>query len=178
LRANADLLAVVESLDSGKSLAEAQGDVAGSARLFEYYAGAADKLDGRSVNLGGDSAAFTVREPVGVTAHIVPWNYPTSTLVRGLHRHLAAGWFGGHQTCGNNAVHRIADRPLAGRGWPARWCCQRRDRHRLGSGAPLVADPRVRHVTFTGSVATGVNVMRTSPRTLPGLLWNWAVSRR
>ena len=91
MRAEADLLAVVDSLDSGKTLAEAQGDVAGSARLFEYYAGAADKLDGRSVNLGNGNAAFTVREPVGVTAHIVPWNYPTSTFVRGIAPALAAG---------------------------------------------------------------------------------------
>ena len=91
MRAEADWLAVVESLDSGKTLTEAYGDIDGSARLFEYYAGAADKLDGRSVNLGNDNAAFTLREPVGVTAHIVPWNYPTSTLVRGIAPALAAG---------------------------------------------------------------------------------------
>ncbi len=51
-RENADRLAVIEVVDMGKTLAEAQGDVQNSARLFEYYAGAADKLDGRSVNLG------------------------------------------------------------------------------------------------------------------------------
>jgi aldehyde dehydrogenase (NAD+)/betaine-aldehyde dehydrogenase len=169
LRANADLLAVVESLDSGKSLAEAQGDVAGSARLFEYYAGAADKLDGRSVNLGGDSAAFTVREPVGVTAHIVPWNYPTSTLVRGIAPALAAG-------C--SAVIKPAEttpftalliaRLLVEAGLPAGVVNVVTG---TGSevGAPLVADPRVRHVTFTGSVATGVNVMRTVAPNVTGL---------
>lgn len=91
MRHEAEHLAVVECVDSGKTLAEARGDIAGSARLLEYYAGAADKLDGRSVNLGNDNAAFTLREPVGVTAHIVPWNYPSSTLVRGIAPALAAG---------------------------------------------------------------------------------------
>lgn len=169
LRTNADFLAVVESLDSGKSLAEAQGDVAGSARLFEYYAGAADKLDGRSVNLGGDSAAFTVREPVGVTAHIVPWNYPTSTLVRGIAPALAAG-------C--SAVIKPAEttpftalliaRLLVEAGLPA-GVVNVVTGTGTEVGAPLVADPRVRHVTFTGSVATGVNVMRAVAPNVTGL---------
>lgn len=169
LRANADFLAVVESLDSGKSLAEAQGDVAGSARLFEYYAGAADKLDGRSVNLGGDSAAFTVREPVGVTAHIVPWNYPTSTLVRGIAPALAAG-------C--SAVIKPAETTpftalliahlLVEAGLPA-GVVNVVTGTGTEVGAPLVADPRVRHVTFTGSVATGVNVMRAVAPNVTGL---------
>ncbi|ETX16028.1 aldehyde dehydrogenase [Roseivivax halodurans JCM 10272] len=169
LRAHAERLAVVESLDSGKSLAEARGDVAGSARLFEYYAGAADKLDGRSVNLGSDAAAFTIREPVGVTAHIVPWNYPTSTLVRGIAPALAAG-------C--SAVVKPAETTpftalliaelLIEAGLPA-GVVNVVTGTGTEAGAPLVADSRVAHVTFTGSVGTGVNVMRAVAPNVTGL---------
>src|SRR5690606_25358119 len=91
IRRNKDRLAVVESLDVGKPLQEAEGDIAGAARCFEYYAGAADKLEGKSLPLGPDYIGMTVNEPVGLTAHIVPWNCPFSTLARSLAPALAAG---------------------------------------------------------------------------------------
>lgn len=169
LRANADRLAVVEALDSGKTLAEARGDVAGSARLFEYYAGAADKLDGRSVNLGSNAAAFTLREPVGVTAHIVPWNYPTSTMVRGIAPALAAGCSAvvkPAETTPFTAL-MIADL-LVQAGLPA-GVVNVVTGTGIAAGAPLVEDARIAHVTFTGSVATGVNVMRAVAPNVTGL---------
>lgn len=162
IRERAARLAVIESLDVGKPLQESEGDVAGAARCFEYYAGAADKLEGKSLPLGPDYIGFTVNEPVGVTAHIVPWNYPFSTLARSLAPALAAG-------C--TAVVKPAElTPLTalmlaeilqdagvpdgvvnvvlGTG--------------AGVGAPLVANPDVRHITFTGSVDTGISVMRAA----------------
>ena len=78
-------------LDSGKTINEARGDVAGAARCFDYYAGAADKNEGRSFPLGEDYASFSINEPVGVTAHIIPWNYPLSTAARSIAPALAAG---------------------------------------------------------------------------------------
>ncbi|MTI45509.1 aldehyde dehydrogenase (NAD+)/betaine-aldehyde dehydrogenase [Roseibium hamelinense] len=160
LRENADQLSVLEVVDSGKTLAEAQGDVAGSARLFEYYAGAADKLDGRSVNLGTANTAFTVREPVGVTGHIIPWNYPTSTFARGVAPALAAG-------C--SVVAKPAETTpytalvmaglLTEAGVPEGLVNVVTG---LGSevGAQMAKDPRIKQLTFTGSVNTGVNVMQ------------------
>ncbi|WP_259783060.1 aldehyde dehydrogenase family protein [Aestuariispira ectoiniformans] len=160
MRQNHDLLSFMETLDSGKTLAEAEGDVAGSARLLEYYAGAADKLDGRSVPMGPDQMAWTVREPVGVTAHIIPWNYPTSTFVRGVAPALAAG-------CS------VVAKPAETTPFTALMIAELLSEAGLpdgvmnvvtglggDAGAPLVVDPRVKHVTFTGSVATGVNVMQ------------------
>ena len=91
VREHSAFLSVVESVDSGKTLAEAEGDVSASARLFEYYAGAADKLEGTSIPLGPDYMSWSIREPVGVTAHIIPWNYPTSTFARGVAPSIAAG---------------------------------------------------------------------------------------
>jgi aldehyde dehydrogenase (NAD+) len=91
IRENSARLSVVESMDSGKSVAEAQGDIAGCARLMEYYAGATDKLQGDTIPLGPNYLSYTQLEPVGVTAHIIPWNYPSSTMIRGIAPALAAG---------------------------------------------------------------------------------------
>jgi acyl-CoA reductase-like NAD-dependent aldehyde dehydrogenase len=162
IRKHAARLAVAESLDVGKPLQEAEGDIAGAARCFEYYAGAADKLEGKTLPLGRNHLGLTVHEPVGVTAHIVPWNYPFSTLARSLAPALAAG-------C--TAVVKPAEQTpltalmLAGilqeAGLPGGVV-----NVVLGTGAdvgaPLVANPEIRHITFTGSVDTGISVMRAA----------------
>ncbi|WP_282602147.1 aldehyde dehydrogenase family protein [Paracoccus sp. PARArs4] len=169
MRAEADLLAVVESLDSGKTLAEAQGDVAGSARLFEYYAGAADKLDGRSPDLGGGTVAFTTKEPVGVTAHIVPWNYPTSTLVRGIAPALAAGCTAVVKPAETTPFTALLIADLLVRAGVPAGVVNVVTGTGAQAGAPLVGDPRVRHVTFTGSVGTGIDVMQRVAPNVTGL---------
>ena len=75
---------MVECLDSGKPLGEAEGDVAGAARAFEYYAGACDKLQGDNFPIGPDYLGYSLHEPVGVAAQIIPWNFPISTAARGI----------------------------------------------------------------------------------------------
>lgn len=162
LRANADRLALIETLDSGKTLGEAQGDVAGSARLFEYYAGAADKLDGRSVNLGPDYTAFTRREPVGVTAHIIPWNYPTSTFARGVAPALAAGCSVVAKPAETTPFTALIMAELMAEAGLPEGVVNVVTGLGREAGAALVADPRVRHITFTGSVATGVAVTQAA----------------
>lgn len=169
LRDEADYLAVVECLDSGKTLAEAAGDIAGTARLFEYYAGAADKLDGRSVNLGNDNAAFTLREPVGITAHIIPWNYPTSTLARGIAPALAAGCSAVVKPAETTPFTALLVADLLTRAGLPDGVVNVVTGTGQDAGAPLVTDPRVRHVTFTGSVSTGVGVMRAIAPNVTGL---------
>jgi acyl-CoA reductase-like NAD-dependent aldehyde dehydrogenase len=84
IRRDVERIAFVESLDSGKPLREAKGDVETAARYFEYYAGIADKPQGDTIPLGIDYLSFTLHEPVGVTAHIIPWNFPLVTTARGL----------------------------------------------------------------------------------------------
>ncbi len=162
LRARADRFAVVEALDSGKKLSEASGDVAGVVRAFEYYAGAADKLQGDSIPLGPDYIGLTIEEPVGVAAQIIPWNYPLSTAVRGIAPALAAG-------C------TIVAKPAEQTPFTALMLAELL--HDAGlpdgvlnvvtgtgaeAGAALVAHPDIDHITFTGSVATGQRVMRAA----------------
>lgn len=162
IRANADRLALVEAIDSGKTLGEAQGDVAGSARLFEYYAGAADKLDGRAVDLGPDYTAFTRREPVGVTAHIIPWNYPTSTFARGVAPALAAGCSVVAKPAETTPFTALLLAEILTEAGVPEGVLNVVTGLGSDAGAALVRDPRVNHITFTGSVATGVAVTQAA----------------
>jgi len=162
LRRDAEKLATIESFDSGKPMREAKGDIETSARYFEYYAGIADKLQGDTIPLGPDYVSLTLHEPIGVTGHIIPWNFPLVTTARGLAPALAAG---------ATAVVKPAEQTplttllladyLAEAGLPDGaynvLCGPGAE-----TGAALVAHPGVAHVTFTGSVRTGQNVIRSA----------------
>jgi acyl-CoA reductase-like NAD-dependent aldehyde dehydrogenase len=91
LRERAEDLAKLESQDNGKPLRQARTDVQVAARYFEFFAGIADKIMGHTIPIGPGFLDFTVREPIGVSAHIVPWNYPIQIGARGVAPALAAG---------------------------------------------------------------------------------------
>ncbi len=82
IRGRFDELAELETRCGGKILANSRNEVDASARVFEYYAGAADKFFGNTIPMGADVLDFTLREPIGVVAQITPWNFPL----------LAASW--------------------------------------------------------------------------------------
>jgi acyl-CoA reductase-like NAD-dependent aldehyde dehydrogenase len=91
LRDNTEEVATLESRDNGKPLRQARTDVQVAARYFEFFAGIADKIMGNTIPLGPGFLDFTVREPIGVSAQIVPWNYPIQIGARGIAPALAAG---------------------------------------------------------------------------------------
>jgi acyl-CoA reductase-like NAD-dependent aldehyde dehydrogenase len=91
LRENSDELARLETLNQGKTLRESKGDVAWAARAFEYFAGLADKIEGETIPVPPKRLDYTLKEPLGVTAHIVPWNYPIALAARSVAPALAAG---------------------------------------------------------------------------------------
>ena len=82
IAARSEELTLVESVNGGKPISGARREVAGAARVFNYYAGAMDKYFGETIPMGEGLLDFTLREPVGVVAQIVPWNFPF----------LAAAW--------------------------------------------------------------------------------------
>jgi aldehyde dehydrogenase (NAD+) len=88
---NAEELAQLESQDTGKPLKQARADAQALGRYFEFYAGAADKLHGDSIPYQEGYTVFTIREPHGVTGHIIPWNYPMQIFGRSVGAALAAG---------------------------------------------------------------------------------------
>ena len=89
IAAHQDELAHLEARDTGKPLKQAHADAAGIARYFEFYAGAADKLHGETLPYQTGYTVLTIREPHGVTGHIVPWNYPLQIFGRSVGAALA-----------------------------------------------------------------------------------------
>jgi len=83
--------AKLETMNNGKPLGQAKGDIAMAARHFEYFAGLADKIQGSTIPVPGNRLDYTVKEPLGVTAHVVPWNYPLVMAARSMAPALAAG---------------------------------------------------------------------------------------
>ncbi|QKC85205.1 aldehyde dehydrogenase family protein [Mesorhizobium sp. NZP2077] len=164
VRQDAERLAIAEVLDSGKTLAEARGDVAGAARTFDYYAGAADKNEGRSFPLGENYTSFSVNEPVGVSAHIIPWNYPLSPAARSIAPALAAGCTVVAKPAEQTPMTALILAELLHRAGLPAGACNVVTGTGAAVGAPLAADRRVRHITFTGSTATGIGVMAAAAR--------------
>jgi acyl-CoA reductase-like NAD-dependent aldehyde dehydrogenase len=91
LLARRDELAQIITRDSGKPLRDAYYEVDCSARFFEFYGGFCDKMQGSSIPLGPGWMDWTIQEPIGVSLHVVPWNYQLLVAVRGVAPALAAG---------------------------------------------------------------------------------------
>lgn len=155
---NSAEFAGVLSRETGKPDWEAVIEVDGAIRLFEYYANQADALEGASIPLGADYVDFTTLEPFGVSAHIVPWNFPLEIAARSVAPALAAG-----NCC---VVKSPEAAPLTigmlGRAALAAGLPQGSLNILCGlgpvAGAALCNHQDVRQIVFTGSPATGVSV--------------------
>jgi aldehyde dehydrogenase (NAD+) len=160
--ADHDGLAALEAEDTGKPLKQARADIAALARYLEFYGGAADKLHGATIPFLEGYTALTLREPHGVTGHILPWNYPTQVLGRSVGAALAAGNAcvvkPSEEAC--LSVLRIAELALEA-GLPAGALNVVTG---LGeeAGAALAAHPGVDFVSFTGSPEVGKLVQRAA----------------
>ncbi|HEY6868133.1 MAG TPA: aldehyde dehydrogenase family protein [Novosphingobium sp.] len=91
ITAHADELAAIEARDTGKPNGQAMADIVATARYFEFYAGGADKLHGETIPYHEGFFVATEREPHGVVAHIIPWNYPAQMFGRNVAPSLAVG---------------------------------------------------------------------------------------
>ena len=92
IKANGEQLAEIESLDNGKPLAMAPGDIAAAVNHLRYYAGWPTKIEGETIPVSArDVLCYTLREPVGVCAQIVPWNFPLLMAMWKVAPALAAG---------------------------------------------------------------------------------------
>jgi len=86
-----EALTKIEASDTGKPTSQANRDIKAAARYFEYYSGACDKLHGEIIPYEAGYTAMLMREPLGVTGHILPWNYPAQQFGRSVGPSLAAG---------------------------------------------------------------------------------------
>ncbi|WP_459709180.1 aldehyde dehydrogenase family protein, partial [Paraburkholderia sp. 2C] len=148
-------LAQLEARDTGKPLRQARADAAALARYFEFYAGAADKLHGETLPYQAGYTVFTIREPHGVTGHIVPWNYPMQIFGRSAGAALAAG-----NACVVKpaedaclSVLRVAEL-AAEAGLPA-GALNIVTGYGHEAGAALARHAGIDHISFTGSPETG-----------------------
>jgi acyl-CoA reductase-like NAD-dependent aldehyde dehydrogenase len=160
---SADDLAIAETRDNGKLLREMDGQVRGLPAWFDYYAGLADKIDGRVVDTGrGDFFGYVSREPVGVVAWVLPWNSPLLLLTWKLAPALAAGCTMIAKPSEQAPVSILLLAELFEKaGFPP-------GVFNTVSGASrqvgewLVSHPGVDHVSFTGSEATGAAVAKAA----------------
>lgn len=162
IRALAEEGAQLLCRESGKALSAAQDEFEEAAQYFEYYGGVADKIEGKSIPLGPDYADYTVYEPYGVSAHIVPWNFPVSIAARSLAPSMAAG---------NSTIIKSPELDPIGLAMLG-LALERADvpagavsiLNGIGSdlGARLVASPQIDQIVFTGSVPTGQNILRSA----------------
>ena len=164
-------LSRLESQNVGKPLREAKGDMAYVYKLFEYYAGLADKIQGETIPVPGSRFDYTVREPLGVTAHIAPWNYPLLLASRGVAPALAAGNAVVLKPATLTPLTALKLGELAGAaGFPPGVMNVVTGPGRDVGGA-LAAHPEVDSVTFTGSTETGKQLLRVvADRVVPTTL--------
>ncbi|BEP16398.1 aldehyde dehydrogenase family protein [Acidothermaceae bacterium B102] len=162
LRAEAEPLALAETLDNGKPLSQARSDVESSARYFEYYAGAVDKLQAETIPMGPDYLSYTRFEPYGVTAQVIPWNAPLQQAARGFAPALAAGNTIVAKPAEDTSLTCVRLAEIASR-------CGLPDGvlnvvTGLGevTGDALVRHPEVDKIAFTGSLPTGQLVMKAA----------------
>jgi betaine-aldehyde dehydrogenase len=160
LKKHSDELAWLESRNGGKPISSARGEIIGTSLVFDYYAGAANKIYGQTIPVSKPGLDLTLREPIGVVGLIVPWNFPL----------LMASWkVAPALAAGNTAVLKPASyTPLTAL--------------RLGElaleagipagvlnvvtgpggsvGASIAAHPGIGKVAFTGETTTGQEIMR------------------
>jgi aldehyde dehydrogenase (NAD+) len=157
-------LAWLEAHDTGKPIGLARGDMQVLARYLEFYAGAADKVHGEVIPFEPGYTVTVSREPLGVTAHIIPWNYPAQMFGRSLAPALAMGNAVVLKPSEDACMSCLAVAELAQEvGFPAGAINVVTG---LGAeaGAALSAHPDVRLVTFTGSSEVGALVQAAAAR--------------
>jgi aldehyde dehydrogenase (NAD+) len=160
----AEVLARLEAHDVGKPLKQGRADALALGRYLEFYAGAADKLMGETIPFAEGYTAFTLREPHGVTGHIVPWNYPMQIIGRSVGAALAMGNACVLKPAEDACLTALAFARLAQEaGLPAGALNVVPG---LGeeAGAALAAHRGVAHLSFTGSVAVGQAVQAAAAR--------------
>ncbi|WP_421859522.1 aldehyde dehydrogenase family protein [Oricola sp.] len=160
--ANRDELAALESRDTGKPARQGVADVTAACRYYEYYGGAADKVHGSQIPFLDGYLAFTTREPHGVVAGIIPWNYPLQILARVAGAALAMGNTLVVKPAEDASLTtvRIAELALEAGCPPGVFNVV--TGYGTEAGAPLSAHPGVDYVTFTGSTATGTAIQQAA----------------
>ncbi|MBI4393980.1 MAG: aldehyde dehydrogenase [Euryarchaeota archaeon] len=168
IREQRDALALLETQNNGKTIKEAKGDMNYVARTFDYYAGLADKIEGTTIPVPGARLNYTLREPLGVTVHIAPWNYPLLLACRSVAPALAAGNTVILKPASITPVTALKLGEVAEKAGLPAGVLQVVTGSGSVLGKALASDPRVDAVAFTGSADTGREIMKyAAPNVTP-----------
>lgn len=159
-------LAQLESLNCGKTITDSRADLEGVINTLRYYAGWADKIEGKTVPVRGNFLSYTLRQPVGVVGQIIPWNFPL----------LMLAWkWGPALACGNTVVMKPAEQtPLTAlrmgelameAGFPP-GVINLVNGFGETAGDALVVHPDVDKIAFTGHVDTAKIIQKRAADTL------------
>lgn len=154
-------LATIETWDNGKIYADAfGGDLEEVKGTLRYYGGYADKIHGQTIDVGAAKFAYTIKQPIGVCGQIIPWNYPLA---------MAAWKLGPALACGNTVVIKAAEQtPLSilylanlikEAGFPP-GVVNILNGYGREAGAAIATHVGIDKVAFTGSTATGKEIMK------------------
>ncbi len=157
MEAHAEELAQLETLDNGKPINFARGDVFASIGAMRYYAGWADKIHGstHNINMPGDHHVYTIKEPVGVVALIVPWNYPLVMAAMKLGPALAAGCTVILKPAEDTSLSALRVGELMLEAGLPEGVLNIVTGYGHSVGAALINHPGIDKIAFTGSTATG-----------------------
>jgi acyl-CoA reductase-like NAD-dependent aldehyde dehydrogenase len=166
IRRDRDLLAELETLDNGKPLEDAYWDIDEAAYMFEYYGGWATKLMGSIPPVGPDAMSLVIKEPVGVAALITPWNYPILMASQKVAPALSAGCTVILKPAEQTPLTAIELARIIDEAGAPPGVFNLLTGFGPDAGAPLVANPGVDKVSFTGSVEVGKIISRSASDTL------------
>ncbi len=167
IRENAEALAEMESLFSGKTIRTSKlGDVPRAAELFEFYAGAADKIIGTSQVLRTGDLVAIVKQPVGVVAAITPWNFPLVILCRQVAPALAAGCTVVAKPASHTPATAVELAKILIRAGAPRGVFNVVTGSGGTVGRELVKSDKVDVLNFTGETSTGKWIMENAAGTL------------
>lgn len=161
---NAEEVAQIEARDTGKPLSVARADIVAVARYFEYYGGAADKVHGEQIPYMNGYNVNLVRVPHGVTAHIIPWNYPAQMFGRSLAPALAMGNAAVLKPSEDACLSGIRLAELAMEAGLPPGALNVVTGYGHEAGAALTAHTGINFATFTGSPEVGVLVQESTAK--------------
>ena len=157
-----DELAALESRDTGKPARQGKADVTATMRYYEFYGGAGDKIHGDTIPFLDGYTALTLREPHGVVAGIIPWNYPMQIMARVAGAALAMGNTLVVKPAEDASLSAIRIAQLALEAGIPEGVFNVITGYGRDAGAALSAHPLVDYVTFTGSTGTGTAIQQAA----------------
>ena len=168
--ANVDDLALIMTSEQGKPLAEAKGEIAYAASFIEWFADEARRVYGDTIPAtSSDKRIITLKQPVGTTAAITPWNFPTAMLTRKVGPALAAGCSMVVKPATQTPYSALAFAVLAERAGVPKGLLAVLTGSAEQIGGEMTRSPVVRKLSFTGSTEVGRTLMRQSADTIKKL---------